>query len=148
MINIFVETFTNIKKTNNYISAQIIQIKINTWCIPMENQVRELDKQSMWRCATDKWDTAHMYTHLLVWIIPIIEEPTLAVKGRTTIKALFRYFKLCLSMKLDNLSQLSISISWCILFKNRMLYSNTIRSVICEDCHFTHIVLCLVCVHV
>jgi hypothetical protein len=139
MINIFIETFTNIMKTNNYISAQIILSKINTWRIPMENQVRELDKQSMWRCETDKWDTAHLYTHFIVWIIPIIEEPTVAVKGRTTIKALFRYFKFCLSMKLDNLSLLSTSISWCILFKNRMLYSNTIPPVICEDWHFTHI---------
>ena len=119
MINIFIETFTNIKKTNNYISAQIILSKINTWRIPKETQVRELDKQSMWRCETDKWDTAHLYT-LIVWIIPIIEEPTKAVKGRTAIQALFRYLKFCLSMKLDNLSQLSKSIS-CILFKNKML---------------------------
>jgi hypothetical protein len=104
MINIFIETFTSIKKTNNYISAQIILSKINTWRIPMENQVMELDKQSMWRCEADKWDTTHLYTHLIVWIIPIIEEPTVTVKGRTTIKALFRYFKFCLSMKLDNLS--------------------------------------------
>jgi len=44
-----IEVNNNINKTNNYISAQIIEHK-KQWRVPMENRAIDWDRQTMWRC--------------------------------------------------------------------------------------------------
>jgi hypothetical protein len=44
------------------------------------------------------------HTHFKVLVILLIEDPTVTVKCRTAIKALFLYFNLCLSVMLNGLS--------------------------------------------
>jgi len=51
-----------------------------------------------------------------VWVILVVEDPTVTVKCRTAIKAPFLYSNLCLSVKLYSLSCSFTSIS---LFNNR-----------------------------
>jgi hypothetical protein len=47
-----------------------------------------------------------------VWVMLIVEYPTVTVTCRTAIKALFLYFNLCLSVMLDSLSCSFTSISF------------------------------------
>jgi hypothetical protein len=42
-------------------------------------------------------------THFMVWVLINVEDPTVTVKCRTAIKALFLYLNLCLSVMLNNL---------------------------------------------
>jgi hypothetical protein len=42
-------------------------------------------------------------TRIAVWVRLILEDPTVTVKSRTAIKALFLYFDLCLNVILDSL---------------------------------------------
>ena len=45
-----------------------------------------------------------------LWVILIVEDPTVTVKCRTAIKVMFIYFNLCVSVMLNSLSYLFTSI--------------------------------------
>ena len=76
-----------------------------TWCL----DVAVMDRNKTF-CSTAC--QVRFHTHFRVRGMLIIEDPTVIMKCRTAIKALFFHFNVCLSVKLDGLSCSFTSISF------------------------------------
>ena len=65
-----------------------------------ENENRKTRNKEL-RSRTDK---GMLNTHFRVWVIPMVQEPTVTVKCGSVIKALFLYLNWCPSVMLDSFS--------------------------------------------
>jgi hypothetical protein len=84
---------------NNSCQEEIFSLHINTFSSGFL-YLQLHDKQSF----KNNTCSGPFHTHFMVRVILIVIDPTVTVKCRTAIKALFLYFNLCLSVMLDSLS--------------------------------------------